>query len=541
MNGELQSLNASQGYFHLVARGTVGHSCNQEGLDVAADPLGVGIILVIAFFVVLILVILVSLLVFRRCKLMRHKSTTPIKSNGSTLIGQLAETTRTSDHREPADITPSAPEELLRSPPSAQDLVLPKRAKERGSGSDLQQLRAPQRPDIIERETAHTSSPLAAVRCPEQSTYGTVEPEHYDLENASSIAPSDIDIVYHYRVFRDGSQLRKLHKGLHKHPGPHRHSPLQASPTARQSPRQQLLLRPAARDSPSALKMHSTPLARLSPSSELSRQTPRILTLQDISGKPLQTALLASAHPGGGPKPFKDPLTNSERSLNSPVSQLSRSTGSLPSAKLKQACAPAVEGHCGQPLSGLGLTAEEIECLNARPRNCSLVSTLDAVSSSGSEGTKGKLSQLLDERPTALLDAATGHDSSSDESGNDSFTCSEFEYDNGYDKAHRDFAPGNMIFSKLAEEDNENDEDSSKTYDGFDSFRGSLSTLVASDDDLSHLSYKPPSGAVLGWDCLLNWGPNFENLVGVFKDIADLPDTVSPLTPGHPKPSEEYV
>lgn len=24
-------------------------------------------------------------------------------------------------------------------------------------------------------------------------------PEHYDLENASSIAPSDIDIVYHYK------------------------------------------------------------------------------------------------------------------------------------------------------------------------------------------------------------------------------------------------------------------------------------------------------------------------------------------------------
>ncbi|KAM7290981.1 cadherin-related tumor suppressor [Ixodes scapularis] len=549
VNGELQSVNASQGYFRLVARGAVGRSCSQEALrlDVAADPLGVGIILVIAFFVVLILVILVSLLVFRRCKLKRHKAPTPIKPNGNALINQITEATRGSVHTEPgyADgATPSAPEEHLRNPPSAQDLVPPKRAKERDIGSDNHLPRTPQRPDIIEREVMHASSPLAASRCAEQSVYGAAaEPEHYDLENASSIAPSDIDIVYHYRVFRDGSQLRKLHhnKGLHKHPGPHRHSP--ASPTARQSPRQQLLLRPAARDSPSALKMHhSTPLARLSPSSELSRQTPRILTLQDISGKPLQTALLASAHPGNGAKPFKDALTNSERSLNSPVSQLSRSTGSLPSAKLKQACAaPAAESRHAQPLAGLGLTAEEIECLNARPRNCSLVSTLDAVSSSGSEGTKGKLSQLLDDRPAALLDAATGHDSSSDESGNDSFTCSEFEYDNGYEKAHRDFAPGNMIFSKLAEEDNENDEDSSKTYDGFDSFRGSLSTLVASDDDLSHLSYKPPSGAVLGWDCLLNWGPNFENLVGVFKDIADLPDTVSPLTPGHPKPSEEYV
>ncbi|KAH7968787.1 hypothetical protein HPB52_011289 [Rhipicephalus sanguineus] len=537
VNGELQSLNASHNYFQLVVRGTVGRSCNQEalGLDVAADPLGVGIILVIAFFVVLILVILVSLLVFRRCKLKRPKaatSSTQAKSNGCSVINQLTDATRAPPHQEPnytEPAMPSAPEEHPRSTPSAPELVLPKRTREREGSADLQQVRAPQRPDIIEREALHASSPLAGPRCPEQPAYSSAEPEHYDLENASSIAPSDIDVVYHYRVFRDGSQLRKLHKGVHKHPGTHRHSP--ASPKARHSPRQQLLLRPAARDSPSALKMHSTPLARLSPSSELSRQTPRILTLQDISGKPLQTALLASAHPGGGSKPFKDPLTNSERSLNSPPSS-------------KQACAPAAESHCSQPLAGLGLTAEEIECLNARPRNSSLVSTLDAVSSSGSEGTKDKLSQLLEDRPTTttLLDAAAVHDSSSDESGNDSFTCSEFEYDNGYDKAHhRDFGPGNMIFSKLAEEDNENDEDPSKTYDGFDSFRGSLSTLVASDDDLSHLSYKPPSGAVLGWDCLLNWGPNFENLVGVFKDIADLPDTVSPLTPGHPKPNEEYV
>lgn len=186
----------------------------------------------------------------------------------------------------------------------------------------------------------------------------------------------------------------------------------------------------------------------------------------------------------------------------------------------------------------LGLTAEEIERLNARPRNSSLVSTLDAVSSSSDDNPeKNKLAELL-ETNTELLEAP---DSSTDESGNDSFTCSEFEYDN-YDKVQRDFGPGNMIFSKLAEEDNENDEDSAKTYDGFDSFRGSLSTLVASDDDLSNLSsYKPANGSMLGWDYLLNWGPNFQNLVGVFKDIAELPDTINANGTGHSKPGEEYV
>ena len=63
--------------------------------------------------------------------------------------------------------------------------------------------------------------------------------EHYDLENASSIAPSDIDIVYHYKGFRN-------------------------------------------RDTLSANQKHA-PLSRLSPSvSELS-SAPRILTLQDLS------------------------------------------------------------------------------------------------------------------------------------------------------------------------------------------------------------------------------------------------------------------
>ena len=77
------------------------------------------------------------------------------------------------------------------------------------------------------------------------------------------------------------------------------------------------------------------------------------------------------------------------------------------------------------------------------------------------------------------------------------------------------------------ENENEHDNESvAKHYDGFDSFRGSLSTLVASDDDLSNISaYKPPNGSSLGWDYLLNWGPNFESLVGVFKDIAELPDS----------------
>merc|ERR1711923_436587 len=87
-------------------------------------------------------------------------------------------------------------------------------------------------------------------------------PEHYDLENASSIAPSDIDVIYHYKGYRDQSRS-----------GPIRLSSLAVGNNTHN-------------------KLQSTPLARLSPSSEMSHQTPRILTLQDISGKPIQSALL---------------------------------------------------------------------------------------------------------------------------------------------------------------------------------------------------------------------------------------------------------
>lgn len=75
----------------------------------------------------------------------------------------------------------------------------------------------------------------------------------------------------------------------------------------------------------------------------------------------------------------------------------------------------------------LGLTAEEIERLNSRPRTSSLVSTLDAVSSS-SEAPRVPGPHLAHMRHSPAVD--THSSTSSDESGNDSFTCSEIEYDN---------------------------------------------------------------------------------------------------------------
>lgn len=198
----------------------------------------------------------------------------------------------------------------------------------------------------------------------------------------------------------------------------------------------------------------------------------------------------------------------------------------------------------------MGLTAEEIERLNSRPRTSSLVSTLDAVSSSSEAPTRNhppNLPHLHHSPPPETHRSST----STDESGNDSFTCSEIEYDNTSLTGEKYKPPNNE--SRIMEAQN-NKPLPPPSYDGFDSsFRGSLSTLVASDDELAGPMFRsgptgsPSSASAIGWDYLLNWGPNFESLVGVFKDIAELPDSVNgrvPATlrlPSAPKPSEEYV
>nr|CAG4643690.1 EOG090X0007 [Lepidurus arcticus] len=599
INGEVQPLNGSsysitstsvEWEWSLVEtvtnHGKVLPGCNNQiaGAATAPDPLRIGITLVIVFFVILLVAILVSFVVVRLRRQRRDIKAGAVghaphlsKPSGALLDRALGSRRGGNGGRdgEMGDVT----DEVLRTH-LTQELAARKFREREVTEQDR-----PQRPDIIEREAVNPS-PGMPLRVDDShfidrnsiSGMGGLggdseAPEHYDLENASSIAPSDIDIVYHYKSYRDGN-VRKyktnphLPPAYHKHN--HRHSPHSfVAPPHRESPRHMMRASPAPggpthppppRESPGVLKMQSTPLARLSPSSELSQQTPRILTLQDLSGKPLQTALLATAHQGSG---VKDVMSTSERSLNSPVSQMSQSsTGSLRnSSQVTTTKKKKKKQPSNSDLAALGLTADDLDRLQQHHvhgrgpnnRNSSLlVSTLDAVSSSDEDQSRSpeKLADLM-ETNTEMLETA---DSSTDESGNDSFTCSEFEYENNYEKVTRDFGPGNMIFSKLAEVDNEHEAEGDNNghhkhgYDGFDSFRGSLSTLVASDDDLSNMgSYKPPNGSALGWDYLLNWGPNFQSLMGVFKDIAELPDTtngrvsVTRMGLAGPKPSEEYV
>lgn len=177
-----------------------------------------------------------------------------------------------------------------------------------------------------------------------------------------------------------------------------------------------------------------------------------------------------------------------------------------------------------------GMSASEIERLRKQPPSGSL---LDAVSSVSDEDapTIDKLSSVLEVPDT------------SSESSDDTFTCSEFEYDND-EPSREDNDLGSMVFSKLADGDTTPNGDNPRKRtekEGRTSHRGSLSTLNLSDEEIlpNALSSKPVNGAkdVFNWDDVLNWGLRYHNLRGVYKDIAQLKDSSSPQR----NKDEEYV
>ena len=181
--------------------------------------------------------------------------------------------------------------------------------------------------------------------------------------------------------------------------------------------------------------------------------------------------------------------------------------------------------NCREPP---GLSSAEIERLRKQPPSGSL---LDAVSSISDEDapTIDKLSSVLEVPDT------------SSESSDDTFTCSEFEYDNDEPSREDNNFRGSMVFSKLNDVKMNANKQNPEANEGRTSHRGSLSTLNMSDEEIlpNALSSKPANGKkdLFNWDDVLNWGLRYHNLRGVYKDIAQLKDSAVP-----PKnKDEEYV
>lgn len=222
INNEIQPFNGSGSIFKEVSSsGKVYQGCHNIagiGAAQATDPLSIGITLVIVFFVILLVAILASFLVFRLRKQYKEKSGGPgalhSKHNGeSTLLAGSGLSSSGNDCVHSRGMHPNDQSvgfhadnsDIIRAHHLIGPELISKKYKDRHLGSGEHQM---QRPDIIEREVVSKSSPLRdehhppipppAQHHPHEHPGGvdlSEFPEHYDLENASSIAPSDIDVV----------------------------------------------------------------------------------------------------------------------------------------------------------------------------------------------------------------------------------------------------------------------------------------------------------------------------------------------------------
>ena len=569
-------------------------------------PLHVAVIVVIVFFAILIAAILVTFFVIRMRRRRKNAAQTPKlngnvggKSNGPILDKTSSDSRSHQDSgfTENGDLS----EEAIIQQHVAREL-----ATQMYNEREVREQFGQSRPDLVAPEMGSVHIGEGGVPLDngvDNNGYSEEPPEHYDIDNASSIAPSDlVDVVSHYKRYRqlsNGGNNPNKHQynapgGQHRHPHS-RHTPSPATMlggkpyTIRESPltvanRQSpatAMLAGQHRDSPNIHAMASTPLGRgVSPMphmnggilprqqghnisgpsppavspvimNNLSRQSP-ITALGDRATSPLNHNQLAR---GQSPSVLHmrdkrmSPLPTGGNSLRStPVNGLYQSNASNSSASYSDRNPALPNGHSGpparpnsrlrQPLNQLGLrgtptrglTVEDVERLNARTKP-SPVSTLDVGSSSGDDEPPKNLPNQyrgpISPFGPPAFPVAPPPDSSSDDGSSDSFTCSEFEYDN--DKVrNNDLSSHRLTFPKLAEVSENEDTDVSRTFtpNGSDSNReGSLSTFF-SDDDMPKSGSKLLNGA-LNWDYLLNWGPNFEKLVGVFKDIAELPDGTS--------------
>lgn len=208
INKELQPFNGTGSIFPEVFHtGQISFDCDFSGLAAVGvavtDPLSLGITLVIVFFVILLMAITISFVMF---KIRKQTKCDKDSDSGKDHFQSGLHSTSPALNTIPVSSFMSETGDVIRHhmvPPE----LLSKRYKDQDmSMSDTHR---PHRPDIIEREVVGKSPPPQRddlnqhMKSMHQldSIAGDLHDmaEHYDLENASSIAPSDIDIVYHYK------------------------------------------------------------------------------------------------------------------------------------------------------------------------------------------------------------------------------------------------------------------------------------------------------------------------------------------------------
>uniref|UniRef100_A0A8C2JVZ5 Protocadherin Fat 4 n=1 Tax=Cyprinus carpio TaxID=7962 RepID=A0A8C2JVZ5_CYPCA len=378
------------------------------------------------------------------------------------------------------------------------------------------------KPDIIERENpyliydetdiAHNNETIPSAPCA-PCAGPEADMEHYDIDNASSIAPSDADIIQHYKHFR--SHTPKFSIQRHSPLGFARQSPLPLGatsytyqPTYTQGLRSTPLSHSAC-PTPNPLSRHSP--APFNKPSSFYRNTPtRELNLARREGSPLDF------HGDVGQPGMFNYATRLGRRSKSP--QTMAGHGSRPGSRLKQPI-EQIPLESGPPV---GLSIEEVERLNTpRPRNPSICSA-DHGRSSSEEDCRRPLSRVRNP-----ADGIPAPESSSESDSHDSFTCSEMEYDREKAVSYSSRLPK---LSQVNESDADDEDHGGRMRQRRYSSRRAEGGPSSSHNTLSEyqhhtLPHKLGQGSNnFNWDNLLNWGPGFTHYVDVFKDLALLPE-----------------
>uniref|UniRef100_H3AQ83 FAT atypical cadherin 4 n=1 Tax=Latimeria chalumnae TaxID=7897 RepID=H3AQ83_LATCH len=397
-------------------------------------------------------------------------------------------------------------------------------------GDDMTVRKQPEgnpKPDIIERENPYliydeTDIPHMTETMPSAPLAGPdPEIEHYDIENASSIAPSDADIIQHYKQFR--SHTPKFSIQRHSPLGFARQSPMPlgaSSLTYQPAYSQGLRSAPLSHSTcptPNALSRHSP--APFSKTSTFYRNSPaRELQLSRREGSPLDM------HGDVCQPGIFSYATRLGRRSKSP--QTMAGHGSRPGSRLKQPI-EQIPLESGPPV---GLSIEEVERLNTpRPRNPSICSA-DHGRSSSEEDCRRPLSRVRNP-----ADGIPAPESSSDSDSHESFTCSEMEYDRDKPMVYTSRMPklSQVNESDADDEDNYGARLKPRRYPGRKtegSPAGMQAAAAAAASTAAEYTLPSKLGQQAGnfnWDNLLNWGPGFGHYVDVFKDLASLPENAA--------------
>lgn len=343
--------------------------------------------------------------------------------------------------------------------------------------------------------------------------YSGESPEQYDIENSSSIAPSDLaDVVSHYKRYRNGT-LKTYDRNLKAPPDS---SGLLPSSLKRRSPGYEAsnYLVPIPNHQEFLTGATEQNRGQAGPSNILDKPGLRMAGMTRMDGYKPNVNSTRSTPPSGVGEVFSSSL----RGGNSPTHH-----SGLPK--------PGLAGTRWSPM--VGLTLEDVNQLSSSNRQ----SPADAIDTASLHSDRIPKINTTDFTHDDLIQSKIleiAENSSSDEEERaDTFTCSEFEI-NDDDRLRNKFRnPYRKSLAPLPSLVH-----SSSRHDTEQTSRDVVCQLNSNSDSTRDASLtggdmKSPTAffnetqlnfRALNDNYLLNWGPNFERLVGLCIEIAQLPE-----------------